>query len=340
MRCSRIRCSSRLKEARSATARSTCSRRRGCCRSTGACREVARTLALPFGHGDLRLAERAALREDAARATTARSCCPTRFKSALIPWHAGIAVRTGYRGEMRYGLLNDVRTLDEEALPLHRRALCGARAAGGRGAARGRCREPRLAVGRSAARGAALAKHGARRLASRRGARTRRRVRARQALAARATSRRSRARSPRAARQVWLLRLGEGRADHRRRSSALSGGACVDLAGTHLARRGDRPPVARRARGHQRLGPHARRRGARPARWPRSSAPRSPEFTPPLSARARVITLRPLVQPLLRARPARSATPTASSSWRPRACSPRVVNAETSAPESDRTPSP
>lgn len=38
-------------------------------------------------------------------------------KAALVPWLAGIPQRTGYRGELRYGLINDVRTLDERRYP-------------------------------------------------------------------------------------------------------------------------------------------------------------------------------------------------------------------------------
>ena len=79
--------------------------------------EVSGTLPLPFGHGELKLGERRRFAQTLPRYDRA-IVLPNSFKSALVPWHAGIAVRTGYRGEMRYGLLNDIRTLDEQAVPL------------------------------------------------------------------------------------------------------------------------------------------------------------------------------------------------------------------------------
>ena len=42
---------------------------------------------------------------------------PNSFKSALTPLWARIPVRTGFRGEFRYGVLNDVRRLDEARMP-------------------------------------------------------------------------------------------------------------------------------------------------------------------------------------------------------------------------------
>lgn len=79
--------------------------------------EVAQAIANPFGHGDVRLAARRRFAKALPRYDRA-IVLPNTLKSALIPWHAGIALRTGWRGEMRYGLLNDIRKLDEEALPL------------------------------------------------------------------------------------------------------------------------------------------------------------------------------------------------------------------------------
>jgi heptosyltransferase-2 len=42
---------------------------------------------------------------------------PNSWKSALVPWFAKIPFRTGFIGEFRYGLLNDLRKLDKKLLP-------------------------------------------------------------------------------------------------------------------------------------------------------------------------------------------------------------------------------
>jgi len=79
--------------------------------------QVRRTIAFPFGHGELKLRERRRFARELPHYDRA-IVLPGSLKSALVPWFAGIALRTGWRGEWRYGLLNDLRTLDAAALPL------------------------------------------------------------------------------------------------------------------------------------------------------------------------------------------------------------------------------
>lgn len=79
--------------------------------------EVRDTINLPVGHGEFGLLRRyrvgKSLRDkhyDQAIIT------PRSFKSALVPFFAQAKKRTGYRGEMRFGLLNDIHQLDKDVL--------------------------------------------------------------------------------------------------------------------------------------------------------------------------------------------------------------------------------
>lgn len=79
--------------------------------------EVAHAIALPFKHGDLALGERFKLgRELAKQGFTQAILLTNSLKSAILPWAARIPIRTGFKGEMRYGLVNDMRQLDKTVL--------------------------------------------------------------------------------------------------------------------------------------------------------------------------------------------------------------------------------
>lgn len=80
--------------------------------------EVRRAIALPVRHGELALRRRRQC-ADAVRAQGYAQAfvLPNSLKSALVPWLARIPLRTGWCGEWRYGLLNDLRRLDVAALP-------------------------------------------------------------------------------------------------------------------------------------------------------------------------------------------------------------------------------
>ena len=81
--------------------------------------EVNQALAMPLGHGKLGLGERRRLGHSLRTKGYDRAyVLPNSFKSALVPFFAKVPQRTGWRGEMRYGLLNDIRVLDKAAFPL------------------------------------------------------------------------------------------------------------------------------------------------------------------------------------------------------------------------------
>jgi heptosyltransferase-2 len=81
--------------------------------------QVNKTLVNPYGHGALHLKSRYQSGVELRGAQYDQAIVlPNSLKSALIPFFAKIPQRTGFIGEMRYGLLNDVRHLDKLALPL------------------------------------------------------------------------------------------------------------------------------------------------------------------------------------------------------------------------------
>lgn len=81
--------------------------------------EVRTAVTLPLGHGEFALGTRRRIGRELRDVGYGQAIVlPNSLKSALVPWFAGIGRRTGWRGELRYGLLNDLRRLDEARLPL------------------------------------------------------------------------------------------------------------------------------------------------------------------------------------------------------------------------------
>lgn len=81
--------------------------------------EINQGVSMPVGHGALQLRTRYRLAQKLRQAGYQQAIVlPNSLKSALVPWFAGIPKRTGWKGEMRYGLLNDLRPLDKAAFPL------------------------------------------------------------------------------------------------------------------------------------------------------------------------------------------------------------------------------
>lgn len=81
-------------------------------------REIRRVIPNPFAHGEFNLAGRwRAGRELAREGYDAAIVLPNSWKSALLPCFAGIPQRIGFKGEARHVLLNRIHRLDEQALP-------------------------------------------------------------------------------------------------------------------------------------------------------------------------------------------------------------------------------
>ncbi|MGA8054775.1 MAG: lipopolysaccharide heptosyltransferase II [Burkholderiales bacterium] len=81
--------------------------------------EIAEVVMAPFAHGELRFGDRQRLgRSLRARGYDEAIVLPNTLKSALVPFFAAIPRRTGFVGESRYVLLNNIHRLDGKALPL------------------------------------------------------------------------------------------------------------------------------------------------------------------------------------------------------------------------------
>lgn len=81
--------------------------------------EVSNALEMPFEHGDLKLIERFKFSMKLKQENYDECIViPNSFKSALIPYWAGIKIRTGWLGEQRYFLLNNYKKLNTTKYPL------------------------------------------------------------------------------------------------------------------------------------------------------------------------------------------------------------------------------
>lgn len=78
--------------------------------------EVREAIVLPLGHGQFGLAHRYRLGRSLRERYDRAIVIPRSFKAALVAFFARIPRRTGYRGEWRYGLLNDIHPLDKSLL--------------------------------------------------------------------------------------------------------------------------------------------------------------------------------------------------------------------------------
>lgn len=80
--------------------------------------EVNKAIVMPIGHGEFGFFKRLNIGKKLRKENYNQAIVlPGSWKSALIPFFAKIPVRTGWLGELRYGLLNDYRRLDKIKYP-------------------------------------------------------------------------------------------------------------------------------------------------------------------------------------------------------------------------------
>ena len=81
--------------------------------------EVSKSIASPFNHGELKMKARFDFAKQLREEGYERAIVMTNsLKSSLIPFFAKIPVRTGWLGEMRFGLINDLRLKEKRKNPL------------------------------------------------------------------------------------------------------------------------------------------------------------------------------------------------------------------------------
>jgi heptosyltransferase-2 len=81
--------------------------------------QISKTFVMPLLHGEFGLKKRFDLgKKLRVEKYDQAIILPNSWKSAVIPFFANIPTRTGFVGEMRYGLLNDARKLDKSVLTM------------------------------------------------------------------------------------------------------------------------------------------------------------------------------------------------------------------------------
>src|SRR5574341_2487050 len=87
--------------------------------------EVDDVISADWHHGALQLGERWRLGRSLRGRYESAIVLPNSWKSALVPFLAGIPRRVGYLGELRYGLLNSIHRKEGAPMPEHYARLAG-----------------------------------------------------------------------------------------------------------------------------------------------------------------------------------------------------------------------